>query len=268
MRVHTHNVCEFGAVPGDGKDDSAAVQRAIDAAVEAGGGIVYAPAGRYTFRKRLTVRPGITLRGEWKNPEQTDAFEGITVFEIFMGKNDPEGAPFIKMLFAACVRNLTFFYPDQDPKSMTPYAYTLDSVFNAVVRNATFINSWQAVGHGAMTGSGGNLETQHLYGTPLKTGLFINSGYDFNTASLIRFNPSYWIRFSALDPARKTALKKHLHEAADGVVCTYQDGMMMSKIEVDGYRYGLHFKKYTSTAGVPRTASYGQIYELALTNCR
>lgn len=268
IAVHTHNVRDFGAVPDDGKDDTAAVQRAIDAAVEAGGGVVYVPAGRYTFRKRLTVRPGITLRGEWKDPEQKDAFKGITVFEIFTGKNEPGGAPFIKMLFAACVRNLTFFYPEQNPESVVPYAYTLDSVFNATIRNATFINSWQAVGHGVQTGSGGNLETQHLYGTPLKTGLFINSGYDFNTVSLIRFNASYWIRFSALGSAQQTALKKHLHEAGDGVVCTYQDGMMMSKIEVDGYRYGLHFRKYNSTAGVPRTASYGQIYELALTHCR
>ncbi len=269
LTVYTRSVCDFGAIANDGKDDTAAFQKAIDVAVADGGGIVYAPAGCYTFRSRLTIRPGITLRGDWKYPEQKDAFAGITIFEIFTGKNEPDGAPFIKMLFAACVRNVTFFYPDQDPEAMTPYAYTIDSVFNAMIRNATFINSWQAVSHGGgRTSSGGNLETQHLYGTPLKTGLFINSGYDFNTTSLIRFNPSYWIRFSALDPVRQTALKTHLHAAADGVVCTYQDGMMMSKIEIDGYRYGLHFKKYNSAAEVPRTASYGQIYELALTNCR
>lgn len=266
--VHTRNVCDFGAVAGDGKDDTSAFQKAIDAAVADGGGIVFAPAGRYTFYGRLTMRPGITLRGEWRDPARNDAFEGITVLDVFSGKNEPDGAPFIKMLFAACVRNLTFFYPEQSPDAVIPYSFTVDSVFNAMVRNVTFVNSYQALGHGATTGSGGNLETQHIYGTPLKTGLFINSGYDFNAPSLVKFRPEYWIRFSKLDESEQSGLKDYLHDSADGVVCTYQDGMMMSKIEVDGYRTGIHFRKYNSKAGVPRTASYGQIYELNLTDCR
>jgi hypothetical protein len=108
----------------------------------------------------LTVRPGITLRGDWKFPERNDAFENITVFEVLTGKNDPDGSPFIKMLFGACVRNITFFYPGQAVEKPVPYSLTIDSIFNAVVRNVTFVNSWQALGHGVTTGSGGNLEIQ------------------------------------------------------------------------------------------------------------
>lgn len=37
----------FGAIPDDGKDDTAAIQAAIDAAGAAGGGVVFLPSGRY-----------------------------------------------------------------------------------------------------------------------------------------------------------------------------------------------------------------------------
>jgi len=60
----------FGAVPDDGLDDAEAIQRAIDAAGQAGGGVVFLPAGRYDLksgadRTPLLIRKsGIVLRGE------------------------------------------------------------------------------------------------------------------------------------------------------------------------------------------------------------
>ncbi|MBF0468205.1 MAG: virulence factor [Desulfamplus sp.] len=38
---------QFGAIPDDGVDDTAAIQSAIDAASDAGGGVVFLPGGRY-----------------------------------------------------------------------------------------------------------------------------------------------------------------------------------------------------------------------------
>lgn len=57
------SVAEFGAVPGDSGDDTAAIQRALDG-VKTGQTLVF-PAGRYLVSKRLRVRvPGTTLRGD------------------------------------------------------------------------------------------------------------------------------------------------------------------------------------------------------------
>jgi len=43
------NVLDFGAIPDDGKDDIEAIQRAVDAAAEAGGGLVFIPKGTFDF---------------------------------------------------------------------------------------------------------------------------------------------------------------------------------------------------------------------------
>jgi hypothetical protein len=64
------DVTTYGAKPDDGKDDQAAMQRAVDAAEAAGGGVVLLPAGAYDVntdfddRRPLRVRKGgVVLRG-------------------------------------------------------------------------------------------------------------------------------------------------------------------------------------------------------------
>jgi parallel beta-helix repeat protein len=55
-------VTDFGAVPDDGRDDTAAIQRALDG-VNSGEMLVF-PTGRYHISKWVRVRkPGITIRG-------------------------------------------------------------------------------------------------------------------------------------------------------------------------------------------------------------
>src|SRR5512136_2670212 len=60
-------VQDFGA-KGDGKtDDTAAFQKALDAAGQEGGGVVYAPRGNYFFAGHLNVPNAVTLKGVWES---------------------------------------------------------------------------------------------------------------------------------------------------------------------------------------------------------
>src|SRR3989442_10399529 len=62
-----YSVRDFGAL-GDGKtDDTAAFQKALDAAKQAGGGVVYAPRGNYFFAGHLSVPGAVTLKGVWES---------------------------------------------------------------------------------------------------------------------------------------------------------------------------------------------------------
>lgn len=71
MSGTTYNVVDYGAVPNDGKDDTKAIQAALDAAYAAGGGTVYIPTGLYTVHGDgnpsdggLLVRDHITVSGD------------------------------------------------------------------------------------------------------------------------------------------------------------------------------------------------------------
>lgn len=60
----------YGAVPDDGIDDTAPIQRAIDTAADEGGGVVFLPVGRYDLKMEADSSPlyirasNIVLRGE------------------------------------------------------------------------------------------------------------------------------------------------------------------------------------------------------------
>src|SRR5262249_37751905 len=62
-----YSVLDFGA-KGDGQTDAtAAFQKALDAAGQAGGGVVYAPRGNYFFRGHLNIPAAVTLKGVWES---------------------------------------------------------------------------------------------------------------------------------------------------------------------------------------------------------
>lgn len=57
----TLNVIDFGALPDDMLDDRRGIQKAIDAAKKAGGGVVYLPAGRYLVNTDMNDRGTIKI---------------------------------------------------------------------------------------------------------------------------------------------------------------------------------------------------------------
>ena len=62
-----YSVRDFGAAGDSKTDDTAAFQKALDAAHQAGGGVVYAPRGNYFFAGHLSVPAAVTLRGVWES---------------------------------------------------------------------------------------------------------------------------------------------------------------------------------------------------------
>src|ERR1035438_2754958 len=62
-----YSVRDYGA-KGDGKtDDTGSFQKALDAAGQGGGGVVYAPRGNYFFAGHLKVPNAVALKGVWES---------------------------------------------------------------------------------------------------------------------------------------------------------------------------------------------------------
>jgi polygalacturonase len=81
-------VSNFGANGSDQNSDQTAVEQAIDAAAQNGGGVVFFPTGTYLFTEDLILKSGVILKGE--NPAVADA-------------KDPNFRPSSKLEFPAYV---------------------------------------------------------------------------------------------------------------------------------------------------------------------
>lgn len=114
-----------GGARGDGSnDDSDAVQAALRAATSNGGGIVFFPSGFYRLRGSFDLGNGVEFRGAGGSRfaaaggmgDCTDQLMSVLCIEPNPG--GLEGAPFLKLGDGSGVRNIMFFYPKQNWKSV------------------------------------------------------------------------------------------------------------------------------------------------------
>ena len=116
-------------------DDTAAFQKALDVAAQAGGGEVYAPRGVYFFAGHLTVPPAVALRGMWESvpahvgirspgaPRPTD--DGTTSL-ITEGRGNEQGAAFITLNHNSTLKGVVLYYPDQKvDEEPAPYPWAI-----------------------------------------------------------------------------------------------------------------------------------------------
>jgi hypothetical protein len=192
------NVRSFGAV-GDGKtDDTAAFQKALDAAHEAGGGVVYAPRGNYFFAGNLNVPDAVTLAGLWQSvpahnglrdrglPKPTD--DGTT-FLVTAGAGSEDGAAFITLNNNSTLKGVVLYYPEQiadDVPKPYPWAIAMRGK-NPAVLAVEMLNPYNGID--------ASRNERHLirdvHGQPLRRGILVDSIYDIGRIENVHFNP-WW----------------------------------------------------------------------------
>ena len=67
-------------------DATGVIQAAIDESAAAGGGVVFLPAARYRLAGSLTVKEGVTLRGDWVPPGKGTADRGTLLMPVQQGQ--------------------------------------------------------------------------------------------------------------------------------------------------------------------------------------
>ncbi len=141
-----------GYVPA--RDATAAIQRALDRAAAADGGIVYLPAGWYRIESGLRVPANVELRGASAVPNRDQlGLSGGTVLLAYDGRGtaQPDTAPALVTLDGARagVRGLRVFYPENNPASaegLVPYPYAIrGNGEQTYVVNVGLPNAWNGV---------------------------------------------------------------------------------------------------------------------------
>lgn len=190
MRLFVANDPAYGA-SGDGRtDDTAAIQKALDATA-GDGGIVYLPAGQYRLEGSLNVPSGVELRGSWDVPHHTQ-IRG-TVLLAYGGRGKADGDPLIVLAPGSGVHGLTVFHPEQNYQNIQPYPWVIQSRGKGCwVRYVTLGDSYQGVDFATYPSDGHWIE--YLDGCPLAVGLAVGRSAGNGWVRDVHFNPHYWAR--------------------------------------------------------------------------
>lgn len=148
---------DYQADPFGMVDSTKAIQKALDACAAQGGGTVFLPAGTYLVTSTVTIPEGVTLMGEWQDPEETDDPVYGTILLAkpeTVAESDPRDAnPLVLLKENSGAVGLTVYYPDQNITSPRPYGFTFcgspssgNPLGMVTLKCITLINSYRGIG--------------------------------------------------------------------------------------------------------------------------
>jgi hypothetical protein len=192
------NVKGFGALGDARTDDTAAFQQALDTAQKDGGGVVYAPTGRYLFKGNLNIPNGVTLRGSFscvpshtglRDHGQPKPGEDGTALYVTAGRGLEDGTPFLTLNTNSSVCGLTIYYPEQNTEEEpVPYPWTIAMRGkNPAAFDLELLNPYQGID--ASQNERHNI--RNITGQPLRRGIWVDAIYDIGRIENVHFNP-WW----------------------------------------------------------------------------
>ncbi|MHB0999087.1 MAG: glycosyl hydrolase family 28-related protein [Armatimonadota bacterium] len=189
------NVMDYGADKTGKDDNTAAFQKALDAASEAKGGVVYVPAGHYKFTGHLTVPGSVTLRGTFSSAPHVSSADDLdgSVLLPTADRNDAAGSPFISMTTNSTLEGFIIYYKDvMNPETNQPWVYppciqpstiTWPGTNNVVIRHMNIVNAYDAVN---LVWSS-RVFISDIQGFPIHSGIYIDCCFDSS-----RFENIHW----------------------------------------------------------------------------
>jgi hypothetical protein len=225
----------YGA-KGDGTtDDTAAIQKAIDAAAKLGG-IVTLPTGKFLVSGSLTVPAGVAVRGVNTRPLYIEPQIGTII--LATGSRDKEDGPALFELKSGAVEGVTIHYPDQKPTDIHPYPWTFHCAGgDDTIQDVTLINSY----NGIRTGPEGNVRhlIRNVFGTVLRRGIFVDACTDIGRIENVQFHCHYWSSAAfggAWDP-----IYKYMWEHLEAFIFARTDWEYVLNTFVFPTQIGYHF---------------------------
>jgi hypothetical protein len=163
-------------------DNSDALQALLNRAKTDGGGLVFLPPGHYNFRKPITIPTGVELKGSVDVPSLPTG--PGSAMEIYAGKDDENGTPFITMEPGSGLRGLVMNYPEQVVQLLTEpernggdvyhYPYTIRGNKDVYIVNVALRTCYHGVD--LFTNKCDNHFVDYLAGHVFKTGIRVGGG--------------------------------------------------------------------------------------------
>lgn len=173
-------------------DCAPALQAAIDELAARGGGTLFLPAAQYAINSPLVVKEGVVLRGDNAAPATHDFG---TLFAIRHAPGDADATPTFGLQRGSGLRELAFWYPEQDLDQPRPYPWTIattaaQSGNNQSIINCTLVNPYRAIKIGDHFNELHTIRNVRL--CPLHTGIEIDSVTDIGRLDDLLIDLTVW----------------------------------------------------------------------------
>lgn len=235
------SVIEFGAAGDGATDDTAAFQKALDAAGEAGGGTVRIPAGKFHIAGHLTVPPGVALLGSWRYaPSDTGVRWGGegspkwgTILLVTEGAGSEDGPPFIHLTDHATLQGVNIYYPHQKHQSAPdPYPWAIRmGGNNSAVLDVELLNPYK----GILADQAHRHLIRNVCGQPLRIGLWIDHITDIGRVENVHWNP-WW--------SHQSPVFEWQMQNGEGFVFGRTDWQYVLNTFAFGYKVGYRFADF------------------------
>ncbi|MBR2320884.1 MAG: hypothetical protein IKA57_01970 [Clostridia bacterium] len=262
---------DFGADPTGQVDSTDAIQQALRAAANLGGGTVFLPSGKYIVSGEIEVPDYVSLVGDWNKPnaDNTDEnFDYGTVImarpEVLFGAN-PKDKPLFIIGNDAGIVGVTFYYMEQNATYIKNYGYTIyaNAPATATFKNLTFINCTYGIGVSLNNIPNELVNIENVYGTFLYNAITHNGTTDVGFYDNIHISTGYWE--NAPDTYKcgdVSSMKSFVNSNLTAIVLGDLDDQLISNVTVDGGKVGIKF-----TTGVRDGAGFWGLIHKANLSC-
>jgi hypothetical protein len=253
--VADFDATQYGADRSGRRDSTQAIQQAIYACQDAGGGTVWLPAGTYRVTDTIEVHAFCTLRGDHGQKLGTGT---VIVADLAPGDDGPS---LFRIGGSAGVLGVTTYYPHQSASDPVPYNYTFEipggawigneNYMMSTVSDVTMLNSYRGIGVSTMPNDHGNAPSsgqvhesttiRNVSGTALFEGARAYNGADVGTWENVTFGNAYWASApAAFHPPARAALDAWTRAHGTGLVLGDLEWDQFYRIALSDYSVGVH----------------------------
>ncbi len=187
--MYNASLAPFNAKNDGTTDNTEAIQFALDSAFSAGGGIVFLPPGKYKVLGNLSVPSGVELKGA--SDLGAAPMGAGSILEVYAGRGNESGIPFIKLSSESGIRGIVFDYPEQMGDSVPnfpAYPYCIQVTGSDVyIVNVGMRGTYNGID--LFTYQCNNHYLDYIAGHVFKTGVKVGGNSSGGKISNLQFNP-------------------------------------------------------------------------------
>lgn len=223
-------------------DATAAIQAALTDAGTNGGGAVFVPGGSYRLNGTLTIPTGVELRGIFDIPHGTETKGSL--LNIYAGRSNASGTPFIQLQSGAGIKGLTFHYPEQIYDAldtvnfgMVPYPFLIRGLgADIYALNLSATIPYQLLDLATIRCDRHYID--YIFATALKTGIQVGKGAVDGQIHNCQFNPSTYTHQGGKYDSIPTGTADDIHKILWRDATPYRFGHMTNEVLHENFVFG------------------------------